>query len=51
MGIYLFLDDFKQNLKFIRGIVDFAIERAGIQDLFEITETEDSITYKNKLIQ
>lgn len=49
MGIYLFLDDFKQNLKFIRGIVDFAIERAGIQDLIEITEDAEKITFKNKL--
>lgn len=32
-------------------IINEAIQRAGIQEFIEITETEDSITYKNKLIQ
>ena len=35
--------------KVLLDLINWAIQRAGIQDLIEITEDEEKITYKNKL--
>lgn len=51
---YIFIDDepveYTFTTKIMREIVEWAIRIAGIQDFIEITEDEEKITYKNKLL-
>lgn len=48
-GIYIFIEEFSKKPTNIQELVDYAIQRAGIQELIEVTEDEEKVIYKNKV--